>query len=82
MEELLQFLHIETDQVAFALLDHRDPFLAGQTQHPSYRLLILGKVKFPVDDLFFTKELFRGQALRSGRQGIHLDFLHKAPRYL
>ena len=78
MEEFFQLLGVETHQVPFTPLNDRDPFLPGQTQHTGHRLLILGKIKVPVRDLFFTKELFRGQTLRSGRQGIHLNFVHGA----
>jgi hypothetical protein len=42
--------------------------LAGQFEHSGDRRLILGQIEFLKGYSFLTKELFRGQAFRSGRE--------------
>ena len=75
-QEFFQFRRIEADEVSVALLDHRDPFLAGQTKEAEHRLPVLGYIEFLIGQPLSAKELFRVQTLRSAGQGVDRDCFH------
>lgn len=69
-------LAIKADHILLPFLNDRHPFLPGQLEHPGHGHLVLGKIEFLNSQPFLAKELFRGQTLRSGRQGIDGYFFH------
>jgi hypothetical protein len=76
--QLRDLFLVKSYQVLFPFLYDRHPLLAGELEHPDHGGLVLGKVVLLKGDLFLAKELLRGQAFRSGGQGIDLDVFHKA----